>query len=215
VPGKRQWPSGGTPEGGQAKRPKQTGQTSYARAAQEGLRVAIVSADYPREQISRDNFTHIQRAIGRLVDELPEEGFTPRLVDSYWSKMAAIMACHDESIKEWLTAKAPNMAAWEGSRLKVVGLDALPTYKRVVAWFPGPAEATERYLLRLHRLNRGLVTGNWRVYERKDEPNGVHLVLSIDTASITMLEELQWRPFSRVGQATFTLLGAKPERKKK
>jgi hypothetical protein len=149
--------------------------------------VAIVSADYPREQISWDNFADIQRAIGRLVDELPEEVFTPRLVDSYWSKGAAIMVCHDESTKEWLTAKAPSMAAWEGSRLKVVGLDALPTYKRVVAWFPGPAVPTESYLLRLHRLNRGLVTGNWRVYERKNEPNGLSLVLSFDTASIAVL----------------------------
>jgi hypothetical protein len=82
------------------------------------------------------------------------------------------------------------MVAWEGSRLKVVGLDALTTYKRVVAWSLGPAEATERYLLRLRRLNQGLDTGNWRLYER-EEPNGVHLVLSIDTASITMLETLQ------------------------
>jgi hypothetical protein len=79
------------------------------------------------------------------------------------------------------------MVAWEGSRLKVVGMDALPTYKRVVAWFPGPVEDTEQLLLRLRRLNRGLDTGNWRVYERKEEPNGVRLVLSIDTASVTVL----------------------------
>jgi hypothetical protein len=176
--------------------------------------VAIVSEEYPREQISRDNFVSIQRAIGRLVDELPEDCFTPRLVDSYWSKGAAIMVRHDESTKEWLAAKATCMAAWEGSRLQVVGLDALPTYKRVVAWFPGPMEATKRYLLRLCRLNRGLDTGNWRVYERKEEPNGVRLVLSIDTTSITVLEGLRWRPFSGVGQATFTLLGAKPGGKK-
>jgi hypothetical protein len=146
--------------------------------------VAIVREEYPREQVSRDNFVSIERAIGRLVDELPEEGFTPRLVDSYWSKRAAIMVCHDESTKEWLAAKAPSMVAWEGSRLKVVGLDALPSYKRVDAWFPGPMEAMERYLLWLRRLNRGLDTGNWRVYECKGEPNGVRLVLSIDTTSM-------------------------------
>jgi hypothetical protein len=176
--------------------------------------MAIVSKEHPKEQISRDNFADIQRAIGQLVDELPEEGFTPRLVDSYWSKGEAIMICHDESTKEWLAAKAPSMVAWEGSRLKVVGLDALPTYKRVVAWFLGPMEATERYLLQLRRLNRGLDTSNWRVYERKEEVNGVCLVLRIDTASITVLEGLRWRPFSGVGQATFTLLGTKPEGKK-
>jgi hypothetical protein len=57
--------------------------------------VAVVCEDYPEVQISRDNFVYIQRAIDRLVDELPEEGFTPRLVDTYWSKGAAIMVCQD------------------------------------------------------------------------------------------------------------------------
>ena len=43
------------------------------------------------------------------------------------------MVGHDEPTKDWLAARVPSLAAWEGSRLKVVGMDALPTYKRVVA----------------------------------------------------------------------------------
>ena len=148
------------------------------------------------------------------MDGLLEEGFTPRLIDSYWSKGAAIMVCQGEPTKDWLTSQAPTMVAWEGSRLKVVGLDALPTYRRVVAWFPGPMEGTEHLLSRLRRLNRGLDTGNWRIYECKEELNRVSLVLSIDTASVTMLEGLRWRPFSGVRQAVFSLLGAKPQGKK-
>jgi len=146
--------------------------------------------------------------------KLPEEGFTPRLVDSYWAKGAAIMVCHDELTKDWLAAKVPTLVAWEGSKFKLVGLDALPTYKRTVAWFPGPAEDSERYLLRLRRLNQGLDTRHWRVYERREESNGARLVLSIDAASVSLLERLRWRPFSGVGQATFSLPGAKSEGKK-
>jgi hypothetical protein len=152
--------------------------------------------------------------ISWLVDGLPEDGFTPRLVDSYWLMGAAIMFCQDEETKDWLDSQAPTMVAWEGSRLNVVGLDALPTYKRVVAWFLGPVEDTEQLLSWLCRLNRGLDTGNWRVYKCKEEPNGVRLVLSIDTASVTVLEGLRWRPFSGVGQAVFSFLGVKPEGKK-
>jgi hypothetical protein len=85
----------------------------------------------------RDNFVDNQRAIGRLVDELPEEGFTPRLADSYWAKGAAIMVCQDELTKDLLAARILTLEAWEGSRLRMVGLDALLTYKRVVACFPG------------------------------------------------------------------------------
>jgi hypothetical protein len=53
------------------------------------------------------------------------------------------MVCQDEPTRDWLADKVPTMAAWEGSRLKVVGMDTLPTYKRVMAWFPGLVEDTE------------------------------------------------------------------------
>jgi hypothetical protein len=78
-PGKRQRSSGSTPVGQQVKRPKQTGQPGYARVAGEGTRVAIVCEGYPGAQVSKDNFVAIQKAVGRLVDEVPEDGFTPGL----------------------------------------------------------------------------------------------------------------------------------------
>jgi hypothetical protein len=161
-----------------------------------------------------ENFLDIQWAIGRLVDELPEEGFTPRLIDSYWTKGAAITVGCNVTTRDGLTSKVPTLEVWEGSRLKVVGLDALPTFKRVEAWFPGHVQDTELYFLRLCRLNRGLDTRQWRVFERREDPNGVRLVLSIDTASVTILEGLKWRPFSGMGQAIFSLLGTKPEGRK-
>jgi len=176
--------------------------------------VTVVCDNYPKSQTSKENFTDIQRAIGLHVDELPEERFTPRLVDSYLAKGMAIMVCHDELTKDWLAARVPTLVAWEGSRLMLVGLDALPTYKRVGVWFPGPAEDAKRYLLRLPRLNNGLDTKHWRIYERREEYNGVRPVISIDAAFVGVLERLRWRPFSGVGQAAFSLLGAKSEGKK-
>ena len=68
-------------------------------------------------------------------------------------------------------------------------------------------------MLRLRRLNQGLDTGHSCVYEHKEESNGVRLVLCIDATS-KVLEGLKWRRFSGVGQATFSLLGVKPEGKK-
>ena len=38
--------------------------------------MAVVCENYPENQISKENFTDVQWSIGRLVDELPEEGFT-------------------------------------------------------------------------------------------------------------------------------------------
>jgi hypothetical protein len=87
--------------------------------------VAVVGEDYLGIQISRENIADIQWAISQLVDELPEKRFTPRLVDSFRATGAAIMLCHDELTKDWLAARVPTLVAWEGSRLKMVGLDAL------------------------------------------------------------------------------------------
>jgi len=54
------------------------------------------------------------------------------------------MVCQDGPTRDWLADRVPTMAAWEGSRLKDVGMDALPTYKRVAAWFPATVEDTEQ-----------------------------------------------------------------------
>ena len=124
------------------------------------------------------------------------------------------MVCHDEMSKDWLTARVPTLVVWEGSRLKIVGLDALPTYKRVVAWFLALQRMWSGTCCSFCRLNQGLDTRHWRVYKHNKEPNGVCLVLRIDAASINVLEGMGWRLFSGAGHATFSLLGVKPEGKK-
>lgn len=79
------------------------------------------------------------------------------------------MVCHDEETQNWLSSNVSPLTVWEGSRLKMAGLEALSIHKRVVAWFPGSAEDTKRYFQRLRRLNQGLNTSQWGVYERKVE----------------------------------------------
>ena len=121
--------------------------------------------DYPKSQVSREDFVRHPASYWLVVDELPEEGFIPRLADSYWSKRAAIMVCQDEMTKDLLAAKVSTLLPLEGSRLKVVGFDALPTFKRTgnVVFVTVP------------KVEPGLDTGQWSVYERRDEPNGVRL----------------------------------------
>ena len=118
--------------------------------------MAMVCDGYTGFQVFRENFVSTQRAICGLVDELPEEGFTPRLIDTYWTKGAAVVVCQDEGTRDWLGSKVPTPTAVEGSRFKMVGLGTLPTYKKMVAWLPGPVEDKGRYLQGLRRLNQGL-----------------------------------------------------------
>jgi hypothetical protein len=89
-PSKLQRRSGGTPGGWRAKRPKTIGPLNYAKAAQEGILLAIVCDVYPEVQVSKEKLTNIEQAVGGLVDGLPKEGFTPRLIDMYLDKWC----CH-------------------------------------------------------------------------------------------------------------------------
>jgi hypothetical protein len=95
--------------------------------------MAIICDGYPKAQVTKDDFEKIQRANGGLVDGLPGEGFTPKLVNTYWAKGAATVVCLDEETKDWLGREVPKMNMGEGLKLRMVGLEALPTYKRVVA----------------------------------------------------------------------------------
>lgn len=63
----------------------------------------------------------------------------------------------------------------------MVGLEALITCRRVMAWFPGTVGDTGRYFQRLRRLNQGLDISHWRVYEGKEKCNWVCTVLSTDS----------------------------------
>ena len=89
-PSKLQRTSGGTPGGWRAKRPKTIGPLSYAKAAQEGIWLAIVCDVYPEVQVSKENLTNIEQVVDGLVDGLPKEEFTPRLIDMYLDKRC----CH-------------------------------------------------------------------------------------------------------------------------
>lgn len=71
--------------------------------------MAIVCDGYLEIQLSKENFVSIQRAIRGLVDGLPEEEFTPRLIDTCWAKGAAIMVCQDEETRDWLGGQVPTL----------------------------------------------------------------------------------------------------------
>jgi hypothetical protein len=156
--------------------------------------------------MSKENLVNIRRAIGGLVGAFPKEGFIPKLIGTYWAKGAAIVVCLDKVTRDWLQRNVPVMKAWEGCRLEVFA-----PYKRVTAWFSGPSEDMECLFLLPFWLKEGLNTGQWRVYERKEElSDGVCLVLSNDLRSAASLERMKWHPFKGVGQATSSL-GAKSE----
>ena len=47
-----------------------------------------------------------------------KRGSPPKLIDTYWTKGAAIMVCQDEGTWDWLASKVATQTAGEGSQLK-------------------------------------------------------------------------------------------------
>lgn len=92
--------------------------------------------------------------------------------------------CQDKEIRNWLDSNVSALKEQDGSRLKVMGLEALLTYKEWLLGFQRPVEDTERYLQRLRRLNQGLNTSQWRVYESKEESDGFCTFLNTDPSSV-------------------------------
>jgi len=73
--------------------------------------MAIVCEAYPQVQVSKENFVNIQRAIDRLGDGLPEEGFTPKLIDTYTGKRATSVVFQEEETRNWLGNNVSSLKA--------------------------------------------------------------------------------------------------------
>jgi hypothetical protein len=71
-----------------------------------------------------EGFTNIPLETGRLVDELPEKRFIPN--SSIYPRPKG---CHCGECRDWLKSKIAAMKTWQGSRLKMVGLKVISTYK--------------------------------------------------------------------------------------
>jgi hypothetical protein len=131
-PSKRQWSTRGIPKSGQAKKPKQGGQISYTRAFRWQLYVRTI---WGVKSPGRTLQISSGKSAGSWMSSLKREA---------GQFLLGQRVCHEELTRDCLVSRLPTLVAWEGSRFKMVGLDALPTCKRVAAWFPGPVEETER-----------------------------------------------------------------------
>lgn len=180
---------------------------------EQGLRVAIVKEGFPTEAMKKDEELRvIQAAIIAEVEKVPVGDPLPLIRDTYLARGAVVAVCEDQNTVDWLGKQVPNMTPWEGSRLAVVGMEALPTFKKVALWIPGPSATTPVFFDRLERLNTGLRTGAWRVWERRNATAGVRLIVSMDASTVELLGARGMRLYCGAGMATVTLL---TEEKKK
>ena len=74
--------------------------------------MAVVCENYPESQVSKENFTDIQRSAGLWMSSLKRGSPLRCLIP-----IGLITACYDELTKDLLAAMVPTLVAWAGSRL--------------------------------------------------------------------------------------------------
>jgi len=126
-PGKHQRLSRGTPEGELAKETKADWATELCQGCWGGPPDGYHLWHLPKDPSLQGKTCKHPAGDWWTWERAPWKGFTPQLIDIYWSKWAAIMVCQDQETRDWLGSKGPNLKAWKCTRLKMVRLVALPT----------------------------------------------------------------------------------------
>jgi hypothetical protein len=154
--------------------------------------MATVCEDYPGMLISKENFAATQKAVGWLMDGFPEQGFTPRLVDTYWAKGAAIMVCQDQDTRDWLARLVPTLGSLGGLQVQDSGAWRLCLLLRGL-WpgFRAPWRTRGHFFGVIVGCTGVLETGQWRTYERRR-----NLMRSYLSSVWIRHQSMRWREWS-------------------
>lgn len=72
-----------------------------------------------------------------------------------------MVVCKDMATVVWLMGKVPSIRWEAGTTLNTVGLDALPTIRKVFVWIPSLPQDLDKTLGRVSRLNPGVLRGGF------------------------------------------------------
>lgn len=107
------------------------------------------------------------------------------------------IVCADIFTKKWLERTIPSLILWPTAHLRVVNAysNDSPILIKCVVFIPGIKESASKILQRLSRMNPGLSTAYWRVYNRCPLPFGENMTLGIDRTSLANLKLIDFQPY--------------------
>ena len=213
-PGKRPRVTGATPPEAvrTAKRPRDSGQRvgSYAdAAAPRDMKVVITKKDDPEAGFTGAELDSFREAICEAADKHAEEGKPPlRFQGTKMTGNSITVTASDRHSRDWILEMAVSAHPLPEHELEAIELSKIVRLQRAMLWIQGKwTPPLPMVFKRLEVQNPGLNTRHWRVYDRKDEPKGLRLVLGVDEASVEVLRGLNFRPYLRLDRAHLTLLG--------
>lgn len=166
---------------------------SYKQAA-EGIKVGVLSANFPETALTSDQMKAVKEAILLRILSLDDGGVRPVFYGTAFKPGWLVITCGNQTTADWLIATMGEIRPWEGASLKAVMGEDLPRIQILVGYFPDSAKDTNENVFRyLERQNDPVNTKAWRVIGRLVEKDTLRLTLSIDCNSAAVLKGVNFR----------------------
>lgn len=135
------------------------------------------------------------------------ENIMPKFEKCISAKGFLMIVCADVFSKKWLEREVPKLVVWKTSCLRVVNA-YFHTAKliKTVVYIPGPKETASKVLQRLCRMNPGLSTIGWRIYNRCQSKFGETMTLGIDEISLANLKLINYQPYYGLTRLDFQIV---------
>lgn len=178
--------------------------------ALSSVKIAVIEASFPEEQMDRNRLVAVQESISEAHDDIHEEGPQVRFLKCTHKPGHLVMTCADRTSADWLLEVVPTLRPWEGATLRALEGDDLPKTQACTTFIPderGLRPEADKILHRLRVANHGLNTNLWTVWGKTPSEKGQVWVFSVDQKSLEELKKLDMSPFYKIGRIKFRIRG--------
>ncbi|KAJ8961489.1 hypothetical protein NQ318_014737 [Aromia moschata] len=200
---KRQRTPGSTPEPGTPR----SWQAGFAQvvSGDKSLQIVIGREGQTELPFSESKLLEFLDAVREAITVTPtaSDGLQFRST-TLWRGQLLVNAANAAS-RDWLFRSLNDIRPWSDVRLVALDPQTL-RLRRALVWVPGKKQLPDKNTLSvLEKQNPGLACSKWKVWSRKEEPQGLGLVVGIDEKSIPTLERLDFQPYFSATRARVTL----------
>ena len=183
---------------------------TYASVTQKNTNLQVVIRnDPPRIKFTPEQRYLLEDKINEAYNQhdLSKKGVVWDL--THWDENRIELSCSKEEDVDLIFDLVKHLNGtqiWEGCRLNIMRRSDLPKLSNIFAFIPGKKVPHSEVFSILESRNSGIDTSSWRVYG-ESEPNmgGFGLRLGIDSLSMEMIRDLNFKPFYGIRRAEFSV----------
>lgn len=197
---KRPYSAGSTPEVNPSKRAKRrptapsgtAGQRVDYSAAVSGIKMGIISQNYPDELLTTEQMSAVQDAILKEVRGLLHAqdagSIQPKFQQAQHRPGWLALTCCDRQTADWLKNLGSKLSPCKGAQLRVVEDKDMPHPEILVGYLPASQGDSNESILELIEAQNDLKARSWKVLRRNPSGSSLELTVSVDTLTMRKLE---------------------------